>query len=127
MADAVTEREVGDSSGHWLTLRGDAAKPWLRRRERPNWRLAVPAGRLGGKSDGKIGGFRSNPDGPPEYNSGLRFDKRETPGKTGKRSRMGGRNGGGRRVINEHGPAAYLGKAKWEMSVSARARRRGNI
>ncbi len=60
-------------------LRRDPAKPWFRRRERPNWRLGVPGGRLGGQGQRQGRRFSLGSGGSPEYDSNWRSDKWEIP------------------------------------------------
>ncbi len=60
-------------------LRRYPAEPWFRRRERPNWRLGVPGGRLGGQGQRQGRRFSLGSGGSPGYDSDLRSDKWEIP------------------------------------------------
>jgi len=64
-------------------LRRDPAKPWLRRRERPDWRLGLPGERLGGQEQGQDRPLSVESSSPPQYDGGLRTDKWEMSGKWG--------------------------------------------
>ena len=77
VADAETGRQVGDLSEERLMLRRDPEKPWLRRRERPDWCLGVPRGRPGGQGQPPDRRFSLASGGSPGYDSDLRSDKWE--------------------------------------------------
>ena len=72
-------RRTGDLREQRSMLRGDAARPWFRRRERPNRRLGVPGGRSDGRKQGQDGPFSLESGGLFAYDCGLRFDGWEIP------------------------------------------------
>ena len=61
-------------------LCGDAARPWFRRRERPNWRLGVPGGQPDGHKQGQDRLLSVESRGSPGYDGGLSFDNWEISG-----------------------------------------------
>lgn len=60
-------------------LRVDPAKPWLRRRERPDRPLEVPGTRPGGQEQRQDRRLWLGPSGSPAYNSESRSAKWEIP------------------------------------------------
>ncbi len=57
-----------------MMLRGDAARPWFRRRERPNRRLGVSGGQPDGHKQGQDRPSPLSSGGSFGYECGLRLD-----------------------------------------------------